>query len=78
MEKKSFKKYLQSLVPLEKIIDIMPIILTPRYKLSKSELRDFEEGLKIRVKQDKTYLLMWQERSELLNMGKIILRDMKT
>ena len=78
MEKKSFKKYLQSLVPLEKIIDIMPIILAPRYKLSKSELRDFEEGLKIRVKQDKTYLLMWQERSELLNMGKIILRDMKT
>ena len=78
LERKSFRKYLQSLVPLEKIIDIMPIIIAPRYKLSNSELRNFERGLKIRVRQNRTYKLMWQKRSELLNMGKVILRNMKT
>jgi len=77
MKKRSLKKYLQSLFPFEKIIEIKPIIVTPRTELSKSELKDFWEGIKLQAKQNKIYLLMWKERSELLLLGKRILKEMK-
>jgi hypothetical protein len=78
LKKKSLRKYLQSLVPFHKIVKIEPIIETPfQHTIDMTELKDFWEGLKVEVKQNSMYQLMWKERLELLSLGKTILKEMK-
>lgn len=68
LKKKPFKKYLQSLNPLQEITEIVPLIYNSTFKLSISELKDFWYGCKLNAKQNKLYLLMWKERRELLEL----------
>jgi hypothetical protein len=76
LKRRSLKRYLESIYPLEKIIKITPIIMSPHNELSMAELKDFWNGCKANAKQNGLYLLMWKERQELLKLSKNILKDL--